>query len=245
MEMSEDRFHFFFLLNFSLLVWSFAVGFCYEIEAHLEFIVLLAQSRRCWNDCLNHLHPLGWNLIWFLKEQTGIWHSDVLRRPFEAGMETSGVPDHSWMGWNAERRLMGGKWVKEVMAQLVECQLRISFCLVWFFVLGLGSGDVLLLLPLALEDDYHCCWLFQKLCWGGQQLSWKAGRSQYTKLGGQQYLCGIGLLGGDSGKGALILIFSSTDAKLLDAAFSSGIAAKSGILYSSSQFFHKWKLRLS
>lgn len=68
MEMSEDRFHFFFfLLNFSLLVWSFAVGFCYEIEAHLEFIVLLAQSRRCWNDCLNHLHPLGWNLIWFLK----------------------------------------------------------------------------------------------------------------------------------------------------------------------------------
>lgn len=125
MEMSENWFHFFLKLNFSLVVWSFEVGFCYETEAHLEFLVLLAQPSGCWIDCLNHVHPLGWNLIWFLKEQKGIWHLNVLRRPFEAGMETriQGVPGHSWLWW----------WVGEVTSPLVGCQLQTSFCLVWFW----------------------------------------------------------------------------------------------------------------
>lgn len=89
----------------------------------------------------------------------------------------------------------------------------------------------------ALGDDELCHWSFQKLC--GPAGVGEADRSQYTKLGGQQYLCGTGLLGRDSGKRTLILIFSSADAKLLEAAFSSGMAPKSGILYSSSRFFHK------
>lgn len=107
----------------------------------------------------------------------GIWHSDVLRRPFEAGMwtQSQGVLGHSDMGRNG---MLGdswlGWWMREVMSQLLECQLQTSFCLVsWFLSLVLavvsaemvtimwnptaptpGSGKWLELLPIV----------FQKLC---------------------------------------------------------------------------------
>lgn len=144
-------------------------------------------------------------------------------------METriQGVPGHSWMRW----------WMEEVMSPFVECQLQTSFCLVWFLVLAVVRAEMGISCAPALEDDELCHWLFQKLCRPGGV--GEADRSQYTKLGGQPYLCSTGLLGRDSRKGTLILIFSSTDAKLLEAAFSSGMAPKSGILYSSSRFFHK------